>query len=56
MNRKDFETCEICGAELGAVSDDSPLYCVKCIEEMEKLSLSPEKYKKYRELQETLHK
>lgn len=53
---KKFSKCEICSAELGKVDYDTPLYCTNCISEMEKLSLSPKKYKKYRELKETLPK
>jgi hypothetical protein len=56
MNEKDFEKCEICGAQLGAFKPDSPLYCEKCIAEMEKLDMSPEKYKEYRELREAIGK
>ena len=54
INEPDFKHCEICKSDLGKISYDSPVYCVKCISEMEKLSMSPKKYKKYRELQETL--
>ncbi|MBN2454441.1 hypothetical protein JXB11_02750 [Candidatus Woesearchaeota archaeon] len=56
MNEKDFEKCEICGADLIGIGPDSPLYCEKCIAEMEKLSMSPEKYKQYREIRETMGK
>ena len=51
-----FKTCEICGEERGKIDYDSPLYCDKCIAEMEKLSLGPERYKEYRELKDTLKK
>ncbi len=51
-----YSHCEICNADLGNVQMDTPLYCTACIEEMEKLSISPKRYKKYRELQETLGK
>ncbi len=34
MEKKDFEKCELCGASLGKIQYDSPLYCDKCIEEM----------------------
>ncbi len=51
-----FKNCEICGADLGEVKMDSPLYCKKCISQMEKLTMTPGKYKKYRELNETLGK
>ncbi|MFH1182470.1 MAG: hypothetical protein V1702_05920 [Candidatus Woesearchaeota archaeon] len=52
---KSFDKCEICGASIPS-EGDSPLYCKTCIGEMEKLSLSPPKYRKYRELSETLKK
>ena len=51
-----FSRCEICRAGLGNIKLDTPLYCTSCIEEMEKLSMSPKKYKRYRELKETLGK
>ncbi len=53
MDASSFEKCEICGSKI-EFSPDSPLYCKKCIAEMEKRSLSPEQYKEYRELRETL--
>ena len=56
MNEKDFEKCEICEGQLSAFKPDSPLYCEKCIAEMEKLGLSPDKYKEYREIKETMGK
>jgi len=40
--KRDFRRCQICGAPLGKIEFDSPLYCEKCIEEMEKNDLSPE--------------
>ena len=51
-----FKKCEICETKLHGFSYDGPLYCSKCISEMEKLSMSPERYEKYRELKETLKK
>ena len=54
--KEKFSKCEICGSGIGSFSYDSPLYCGSCIAEMEKFSLSPEKYKEYRELRETLKK
>ncbi|MBI2143394.1 hypothetical protein HYU20_03565 [Candidatus Woesearchaeota archaeon] len=48
-----FSRCEACGADLGSVRMDAPLYCISCIEDMEKLSMSPKKYKRYRELKQT---
>ena len=50
----DFSTCEICGEPVAKLEFDSPLYCEKCIEEMEKLDLTVHKYKKYLELKGTL--
>jgi hypothetical protein len=47
-----IDKCEICGASISSESD-SPLYCKACVEQMEKLNLSPKKYTKYRELKET---
>lgn len=51
---KKFSKCEVCKADLGNVQLDTPLYCIACIEEMEKLNMSPKRYRKYRELRETL--
>lgn len=51
---KKYSRCEICNADLGNVQMDTPLYCTACIEEMEKLNMSPKRYKKYRELSESL--
>ena len=51
-----FSHCEVCKAGLGSVRMDTPLYCISCIEEMEKLGMSPRRYRKYRELRETLGK
>ena len=60
MDKSDLEKykkCEICsGTDMGKVDFDSPLYCKSCIIEMEKRSMSPDRYKKYRELSETLKK
>jgi hypothetical protein len=50
---KKFDKCDICGASIPS-EGDSPIYCQKCIADMENLNLSPPKYKKYRELKETL--
>lgn len=55
MKKEDFAKCEICKTPI-PVEFDSPLYCEKCIAEMEKLNLSPERYKKEREIEETLKK
>lgn len=46
----DFEDCDICGAKVTKLEFDSPLYCDKCIAEMEKLEMTPRKYGKYLEL------
>ncbi len=51
-----FSLCEVCQAGLGNLRMDTPLYCISCIEEMEKLNMSLKKYRKYREIQETLGK
>jgi threonine dehydrogenase-like Zn-dependent dehydrogenase len=56
MKAEDFEKCGICGSDLGIVPYDAPLYCKYCIAEMERLNMSPEKYKEYKELKETLGK
>ncbi|MBI2550288.1 hypothetical protein HYV83_03865 [Candidatus Woesearchaeota archaeon] len=53
---KKYSRCEICTADLGNIKLDTPLYCTACIEEMEKLGMSPKRYRKYRELRETLAK
>ena len=57
MDRADiqkYKKCEICGADLGKIDYDTPLYCTKCMEDMEKRSMSPDRYKKFLELKETL--
>ncbi len=51
-----YKKCEICGADMGKVDYDTPLYCSKCISEMEKRSMTPRQYRKFRELNETLGK
>ncbi len=52
-----YKECEICGSQdMGKIDFDTPVYCRKCISEMEKLSMSPKKFIKYRELKETLKK
>lgn len=52
-----YKKCEICGSkDMGKVDFDSPLYCKTCIAEMERLSMGPVKYVKYRELKETMQK
>ncbi|MBI3037149.1 hypothetical protein HYY73_05385 [Candidatus Woesearchaeota archaeon] len=51
-----FSRCETCNADLGSVRMDAPLYCISCIEEMEKLGMSLKRYKRYRELRESLPK
>ncbi len=56
MHSKDFESCEICKEKVSKLEFDSPLYCEKCITEMEKLDLSPKKYMKYLELKGSLNK
>ena len=53
---KKFSRCETCNSDLGSVKMDTPLYCIPCIEEMDKLNMSQKRYRKYRELQETLGK
>ncbi|MBI2580269.1 hypothetical protein HYV85_00495 [Candidatus Woesearchaeota archaeon] len=49
-----FSRCEACGTDLGSVRMDAPLYCISCIESMERLNMSPKRYRRYRELKETL--
>ncbi len=51
-----FKKCEICGSDMGKIDFDTPVYCIKCISDMERLSMSPKKFIKYRELKETLKK
>jgi len=51
---KKYKKCEICDADMGKIDYDSPLYCEACIAEMEKRSMTPKQYSKYRELSETL--
>ncbi|MBI3034658.1 hypothetical protein HYY72_05870 [Candidatus Woesearchaeota archaeon] len=50
----DFAECDICGCNVSRLDFDSPLYCDKCIEEMERLEMSPKKYMKYLELRGSL--
>ncbi len=45
MRKEEFTRCGICGAALENVGYDSPLYCDKCIVEMERKSVSPEQLK-----------
>jgi len=42
--------CETCQKEL-AINLDSPLYCISCIEEMDRLGMTPKQYRKHRELE-----
>lgn len=49
-----FSRCEACNEGLGNIKMDAPLYCIPCIENMERLNMSPKKYRRYRELRETL--
>lgn len=51
-----FRKCEVCGADMGRIDFDTPVYCNSCISEMERLSMSPKKFIRYRELKETLKK
>lgn len=51
-----FSRCEACNAELTGVKMDAPLYCIPCIEEMERLKMSQKRYGKFRVLSETLGK
>ncbi|MBI2574291.1 hypothetical protein HYV82_00200 [Candidatus Woesearchaeota archaeon] len=53
---KDFVACEVCDAPVSKLEYDSPLYCDKCIAEMEKRDMSPRKYRKYLELKDTLNR
>ncbi|MBI2133194.1 hypothetical protein HYU11_00780 [Candidatus Woesearchaeota archaeon] len=55
MHSKDYEACEICKGKVSKLEYDSPLYCDKCIKEMEQKDLSPKKYRKYLELKGTLN-
>ena len=48
--------CDICRAELGNVKMDTPLYCISCIEGIERLNMSPKRYRKHRELEKALGK
>ena len=49
-----FIKCEICSNPISGVDYDTPLYCKKCISEMEKRNLSPSQYTQFRELKQTL--
>ncbi len=51
-----FSLCETCNSDLGRVKMDAPLYCISCIEEMDRLSMTPKRYRKHRELRETFRK
>lgn len=46
--------CDICGVGLGDANMHALVYCIPCIEEMEKLGMSPKKYKKHRGLKDSL--
>lgn len=43
-----YSKCEACSAEMG-VKMEFPIYCVSCIEEMERLNLSVAKFRKHRQ-------
>ena len=51
-----YKKCEICGADMGKIDFDTPVYCTSCIDEMENRSMTPEQYKQFRELKETIKK
>lgn len=53
---REFSRCEACNSDLGGMKMDAPLYCISCIEEMEKLNMSPKKYGRHRGLSGTLGK
>ena len=42
--------CETCNSGLGSLKMNTPLYCIPCIEEMDKLNMSPKRYGKHRGL------
>ena len=47
---KRLSHCEVCKAGLGNLRMDTPLYCISCIEDMERLGMGPERYGRYRKL------
>lgn len=47
--KEQFSKCEICGSPLQKVEFDSPLYCDRCIADMERKDLSPEQLKVLRQ-------
>lgn len=55
LDRK-FSLCETCNSDLGGVKMNAPLYCIPCIEEMNRLRMGPNRYRKHRELRGTLRK
>lgn len=46
MDKRQFMRCQICGERLEKVEFDSPIYCDKCIEHMEKEGVTPEEMMK----------
>ncbi len=48
--------CETCNSNLGCLKSHAPLYCIPCIEEMDRLGMGPKAYKKHRMLNETVGK
>ncbi len=44
-----FSRCEICQKGLGNIRLDSPLYCIPCVEQMERSGINSKRYGKQRE-------
>ena len=40
--------CDVCGTSLGKVNVHAKVYCIPCIEEMERLGMGPNKYRKHK--------
>ena len=55
-SKQDFAKCELCGGDITSVAYDSPVFCDRCISEMESQDLSPRRYRMQKELEETLAK
>lgn len=43
----EFSRCETCNAELDGVKMDAPLYCISCIGDMDRLGMTPRRYRKH---------
>ncbi len=43
----DNSLCDACGAELALANLHLPVYCIPCVEDMERLKMSPKQYRKH---------